>query len=302
MGTGGVGGYFGARLVQAGYDVTFVARGEHLKAIRNKGLKLKSIQGDYHVLDAQVTDNPKGYFDVVLVAVKVWHLESIGDLVASLTGETSIILPLENGIDSYQILSNYLTNSTLLAGLCRIFSQIESPGIIHHSGYEPSITFGEWGNGFSVAINTLSEIFSKAKIEFKVAENIQLEIWKKFIFIASSSAVGAVTRTPFGIFRSVNASRQLLVAILHEMVEVGECSGVALTNEHVLNTMAFIDKMPADATASMQRDIMEGRPSELDAQIGAVVRLAKELDIATPNCTAIYAALLPQEHGVRGLL
>lgn len=299
VGTGGVGGYFGARMVEAGYDVTFVARGKHLKALKSKGLVLKSINGDYHAVKCNATDKPRGYFDVVLVAVKTWQIESVGDLIASITGETSIILPLENGIESYQILSSYLTNSTLLAGLCRIFSKIESPGVINHSGYDPAITFGEWNNTFSNALNTLSEIFEKASIKYKVAEDIQVEIWQKFIFITTSSAIGAATRSTFGQFRTIERTRRLVKSMLHEMVEVGECSGVNLSDKHVESTMLFIDKMPEDATTSMQRDVMEGKPSELHNLIGAVVKLGEELQIATPNCSAIYASLLPLEQEAR---
>ncbi len=300
VGTGGVGGYFGARLHQAGYDVTFMARGEHLKAMKDTGLILKSINGDYHAHKVSVTDKPKGYFDVVLVAVKTWQMEGVGELIASITGETSIILPLENGIESYEILSSYLTNSTLLAGLCRIFSWIEAPGIINHSAYDPAITFGEWDNSFSNALHTISEIFQKADIKYKVAEDIQLEIWKKFIFISTASAIGAVTRATFGQFRTIERTRRLIKAMLQEMVEVGECAGVALSHEHVESTLLFIDNMPEDATTSMQRDIMAGRPSELHNLIGAVVKLGEQLQVSTPSCAAVYASLIPMENTVRG--
>lgn len=299
IGTGGVGGYFGARLANSGYDVTFVARGEHLKAIRNQGLLVKSINGDVKIFPAKVTDEPKGEFDLVLVAVKVWHIRELGDMLKRIVGESTVVLPLENGIEAVDLLQQFVSPSQVLGGLCRIFSSIEAPGIINHSAYDPSITFGELDNSLSDRAKEIGGIFKNSNIRFTIAEDIEKEIWIKFIFIASTSTIGALTRSSYGVYRSLSETRQLLSDVINEMVEVGIAKGVNITKKLVGKTLDFIDKMPADATTSLQRDMMEGKPSELDAQLGALIRLARKYHVTVTRCAFVYAALLPQENQAR---
>ena len=301
LGTGGVGGYFGGRLAQAGFPVTFAARGKHLEAIKENGLVVKSINGDIALFPVNAEEEPRGEFDCVLVATKVWQIESLRQTIQALASEGAIILPLENGIEAVEILSTMVSPRQILGGLCRIFSWIEAPGVIKHAAYDPSITFGELTNEQSERVLALSNAFTQSGIRNTIAGDIDSEIWKKFLFIASTSTVGAVTGVTFGVFNKVPESRQLLVNVVTEMVKTGMAHGVKIDERTIESTLEFTDKMPADSTTSMQRDILTGKPSELDAQLGAVLRLAARHGIAVPVCTALYASLLPRELIARGL-
>ena len=300
VGAGGVGGYFGGRMAEAGHDVTFVARGKHLEAIKAEGLKVNSIDGDFLIIPAKAEENPKAIFDLVIVTIKVWQISALGNLLKDIVGDNTVVLPLENGIESVELLQQFVKPNQILGGLCRIFSWIESPGIITHGSYKPSITFGELDNSVSDRVKAIAALFDSCKFDYVIAEDIEKEVWIKFLFIASSSVVGALTRAPYGIYRTIPETRKLLLDILDEMVEVGIAKGVNVSKKMVQQTMDFIDKMPADATTSMQRDIMEGKPSELDAQLGAVLRLADVLMLRIDKCKTAYAALLPQEKLARG--
>lgn len=300
IGTGGVGGYYGARMAEAGYDVTFVARGEHLHKIQTEGLKVKSINGDMHIHPAKASDSPDETFDLVILAVKVWQMYALEPVIKKITGEDTVLLPIENGIDAPSILKKWVDPGQVLGGLCRIFSWKEAPGLIRHDAYDPSITFGELDNRVTYRVKEIGSIFEKSKIKHTVAEDIDFEMWRKFIFITSTSAMGALTRLPFGVFMNVTETRQLLTDIISEMVDVGIASGVNITKKLVDETMAFADRMPEDATTSLQRDLMEGKPSELDAQMGAVVRIANELKVKADHCKFVYTVLLPQEKVARG--
>ncbi|MFB6317177.1 ketopantoate reductase family protein [Saccharicrinis sp. FJH54] len=300
IGTGGVGGYFGGRLAEAGYDVTFIARGEHLQAIQNDGLEVKSVNGDFKIHPAKATDDPDTTFDLIIIAVKVWQIYALEPMIKKITTTDSILLPIENGIDAPSILQQWMSPSQVLGGLCRIFSWIDSPGVIRHDAYDPSITFGELDNRVTYRVKEIAAIFEKSKIKFHIAEDIDLEMWRKFLFITSTSALGALTRVPFGVFMKLPETRQLLKDILSEMIDVGLAKGVKVTKSMVEETMAFADKMPSDATTSLQRDIMEGKPSELEAQMGTVVRLADKLHVKVDHCRLVLNALLPQEKVARG--
>jgi 2-dehydropantoate 2-reductase len=301
LGTGGVGGYFGGRLANAGNDVTFVARGRHLDAMKEKGLEIKSINGDILLSPVKAVAEPQGDFDCVIVATKVWQIESLRSTIQLLASNGAYILPLENGIEAVEILASMVSREQILGGLCRIFSWIESPGIIKHAAYDPSITFGELSNEKTERVTLLSNVFTQSGIRNTIAGDIEQEIWKKFLFIASTSTVGAVTGVPFGLFCKVAESRELLFRVMSEMVRAGMAHGVNIDERIVASTMEFTDKMPADSTTSMQRDILEGKPSELDAQLGAIIRLAQKYAIEVPVCKALYAALLPREMVARGI-
>ncbi|MFC0876748.1 ketopantoate reductase family protein [Saccharicrinis sp. FJH2] len=300
IGTGGVGGYFGGRMAQAGYDVTFVARGEHLKVIQEKGLDVKSVNGDFLIHPAKATNEPDITFDLVILAVKVWQIEALEPMIKKITTEDSILLPIENGIDAPAILQKWVSPGQVLGGLCRIFSWIDSPGVIRHDAYDPSITFGELDNRVTYRVKEIATIFEKSNIKYHIAEDIELEMWRKFLFITSTSAIGALTRVPFGVFMKLPETRQLLTDIVSEMIDVGLAKGVNVTKGMISEVLTFSDKMPADATTSLQRDIMDGKPSELEGQIGTVVRLANELKVKTDHCRLVYTALLAQEKVARG--
>jgi 2-dehydropantoate 2-reductase len=183
----------------------------------------------------------------------------------------------------------------IVGGLCKIISFIAEPGKIKHAGAEPVVMFGELDRTKSERTEKLLQAFTKAGVTAKIPQDIHAAIWEKFLFIASMSGVGAVTRATLGIARSVPESRQLLVDAMREIYNVAKAKGIELPESVIEKTMGFVDQLPAEGTASMQRDIMEGKPSELESQNGAVVRFGKELGIPTPVHAFIYSVLLPAE-------
>jgi 2-dehydropantoate 2-reductase len=303
FGTGGVGGYFGGRLAQAGLDVTFIARGAHLAAITGSGLRVDSIGGDFLVHPAQATDSPQsiGCADLVIVATKAWQLESAIEQMKLLVGEGTMILPLLNGIEHMDLLQAAFGPEYLLGGLCRISVFVAAPGKISHVGVQPYIAFGELDNKPSARMDSLREMFSPLDgIVVETPADITVAMWEKFVFISGTSGVGSVTRQTIGEYRANPETRAMLVSAMSETAAVGRARGVNLAENIVDEIMKRIDVTPPNVIASMQKDIMEGRPSELEAQTGAVIRMGRALGIPTPTHQRIYAALLPLEQKVRG--
>ncbi|MDI6770168.1 MAG: 2-dehydropantoate 2-reductase [Anaerolineales bacterium] len=303
FGTGGVGGYFGGRLAQAGEDVIFIARGEHLKAIRQNGLRVDSIAGDFVTHPAQATDTPAevGAVDAVLVTVKAWQVSEAAESMKPMVGPKTMVIPLENGVDASDQLAAVLGAENVLGGLCHLSALIADPGHIKHVAIPPRIAFGELDGRTSERVERLRQVFERCQgVTAAVPTDIRVALWEKFLFIAAISGVGAVTRQPAGVIRSVAETREKLLRAMEEVAAVAEARGIALSPGIVQKTMAFIDNMPSATMASMQRDIIEGRPSELDAQNGAVVRLGREAGIPTPTHEFIYASLLPGELKARG--
>ncbi|HEY61116.1 MAG TPA: 2-dehydropantoate 2-reductase [Anaerolineae bacterium] len=302
FGAGAVGGYFGGRLAAAGEDVVFIARGKHLEALRKNGLTIKSINGNFRLNKVNATDNPKrvGEVDVVLVGVKAWQVPEAAEKMTPLVGEDTCVVPLQNGIDAPKQLASILGKERVLGGLCRIVSQVVSPGHIHHTAIEPFISFGELDNHYSERAEILLQAFLRAGVNAEVPADIYASMWQKFIFIAAISGVGAVTRSPVGVIRSLPETRELLETALHEGMAVAQGRGSSLLEDYFSKIMAFIDGMSPEATASMQRDIVDGLPSELASQNGAMVRIGLEIGIKTPVHTFIYHSLLPQELKARG--
>jgi 2-dehydropantoate 2-reductase len=305
FGTGGVGGYFGGRLAKAGQDVTFIARGKHLSAIIDSGLRVDSIGGDFVIKPVKVTDLPQsvGKVDCVIVATKAWQLTESIEQLKTLVGEKTAILPLLNGMEHMDLLLDTFGSERVLGGFCGISSFIAGPGHITHVGSKPTIAFGELDHQMSERIQKLEEIFSTLDgINVIAAENIHIAMWDKFIFICSVSGVGAVTRQPFGVFRKIPESRAMLNASVEEVVRLGRAKGMNLPSDMVDAMMQRIDGFPEGMFASMQKDIMEGKPSELESQTGAVIRMGRDLGIPTPTHEFIYASLLPMELQARSKL
>lgn len=303
FGTGGVGGYFGGRLAQAGQDVTFIARGRHLAQITGSGLRVDSIGGDFMVRPANATDSPQsvGEVDCVIVATKAWQLNESIEQLKFLVGEQTMILPLLNGIEHMDMLVNSFGTDRVLGGLCRISSFVAGPGHITHVGVKPYIAFGELNNEKSERVEALFDVFAAIEgIVVEVPSDIHVAMWEKFVFICSTSGVGAVTRQTMDVFRAVPESRALLESAVREVEAVGRGKGVALPSDLAGALLKRIDGLPNGMVASMQKDILEGRPSELNAQTGAVIRMGRTLGIPTPTHEFIYASLLPMELMARG--
>jgi 2-dehydropantoate 2-reductase len=304
FGTGGVGGYFGGRLAQGGQDVIFIARGEHLHAIQTSGLRVESIKGDFVVSPAQASDNPGqvGTVDAVLVGVKAWQIPDAAQAMHPLVGEQTIVVPLENGVEAPEQLATVLGAEHVLGGLCQLSAFIAGPGHIRHVGIEPYVAFGEMDGHPSERAGRLLQAFEQAGVKAAIPADIQVALWDKFIFIAAVSGVGAVTRSPMGVYRSLPETRRMLVEAMQEIFAVAKARGVNMPDDTIEKRLAFIDNSPAGVVASMHRDILEGRPSELSSQNGAVVRMGQMLGVPTPVHAFIYASLLPQELRARGEL
>jgi len=302
FGAGGVGGYFGGRLAQSGKDVVFIARGEHRAAIAEHGLRVESIDGDFAIRPAAVFEDPgeAGFVDVVLVATKAWQVADAAEQMRPLLGPNTFVIPLENGVDSLDRLVSALGRERVLGGVCRISSFIAAPGLIRHVGTAASVAFGELDHQPSTRAQALLAAFAGVpQIRAEIPADIQVTMWEKFVFICAVSGVGALTRRSMGAVRSVPETRELLRAALEESTAVGRARGVPLGDDLPIRVMEMIDRTGPATVPSMQRDVMDGRPSELESQNGAVVRMGFELGVPTPTHVFLYAALLPQEIAAR---
>lgn len=304
FGTGAVGGYFGGRLAEAGEDVRFVARGRHLAAIREHGLRVTSLAGDFTVHPARVSDDPAelGPVDVVLLGVKAWQVPEAATALRPLVGERTFVLPLQNGVEAPDQIGAVVGADRVLGGFCHVLAHIEAPGRIRHTGVTPSVAFGELDGSRSDRVEALRGAFARARgLTVEVPPDVRIAMWTKFLFITALGGVGALARSPVGVIRTEPESRELLHRALEEIRAVALRNGIALPARVVEETLAFIDTLPADGTASMQRDLMEGRPSELESQVGAVVRQGERLGVAVPVHRMIYQRLLPLERRARAV-
>ena len=301
FGTGGVGGYFGGRLAEAGEDVIFIARGDHLRAIKEKGLKVDSRNGDFVIYPAAATDTVSdvGVVDLVLVGVKAWQVPEAARAMKPLVGANTTVLPLQNGVDAASQLVDTLGPESVIGGLCRIVSFVVEPGHIRHAGAMPSVIIGELDNRQSQRIATIEELFKRAGVEITIAKDIQVALWTKFLFIASFSGMGAIANAPAGILRTDPQWRKQMLQSMQEIYALAHARGINLPPDSVDKVMAFVDALQDDATSSMQRDIAAGKPSELEAQNGAVVRMAHEAGIEVPTHALIYNTLRPLEDKAR---
>jgi len=304
IGIGALGGYFGGRLAKVGNDVIFIARGSTLEALRKNGLRVESPLGDFALPKVQATGDPAtvGHVDAVFVTTKAWQVSEAAQQIRSLVGPETVVVPFQNGVEAYDQLAAVLGPEHVLGGMCHVIAMVVAPGVIRHGGLTALITIGEWNNAQTPRLKRLVECLRAAGLETRVPEDIQVALWEKFEFIASFGGVGAVTRAPAGVMRSVPGTRLLLERAMREIVGLARAGGVPVPDESVANTMKFIDSLPPDGTASMQRDLIAGRPSELEAQSGAVVRLGRARNFPTPVHEFIYNAMLPGELRARGEL
>jgi 2-dehydropantoate 2-reductase len=304
VGTGGVGAYFGGRLAQAGESVAFVARGAHLAAMRASGLRVDSVAGDFVLSPVEAAEDPAriGPVDVVLVGVKAWQVSETARTLGPLLGPHTFVVPLQNGVEAADQLADVLGRERVIGGLCKIVSAIVAPGQVRHSGVAPRVEFGERDGRRSQRVEALRQAFERAQgLSVVVPDDVEAATWEKFLFIAPFSGVGAVTRQPAGAMRSVPETRELIERAMFEVAALARAKGVNLPEEAVARNMRYVDDLPAEATASMQRDIMDGRPSELEQQNGAIARLGRAAGVPVPVNAFLYACLLPAERRARGL-
>ncbi len=302
FGTGGLGGFMGARLARAGYQVGFIARGANLAALRATGLRVQSVDGDFALPEVKASNDPAalGEADCVLVTVKTWQVEEVAQRMAPLIGPRTLVLPLLNGVEASDQLAAVLGEQRVLVGFAKIISFLAEPGLIRHVGVQPYIALGERDGGQSERTHGLRLAIAAAGITAETPQDIHAELWKKFLFVVGWGGVGAITRAPIGVLRAHPPTRELMSQAMTEIAALARARGVLLAPGTVEQTLAFIDTLPESGTASMQRDIAEGRPSELEAWNGAVVRLAAAAGIPCPVNDLIYRSLQPQELRARG--
>lgn len=289
IGAGGVGGYFGGVLSRAGNDVVFVARGEQYKALKDRGLIVKSIKGDFELKKISVVDDisKTGKADIVILALKAWQIKPLIPAINSILNPEAIVIPLQNGISTASELLEQIPPRHIVGGMCRIISMIESPGVILHSGVDPVIIFGELSGGDSPRLQKLKDLFVKSGIDARVSDYIEGELWKKFISICVSGLL-AVTGKTYGALREDPQSRKMMIDLLTEVYTLSQAAGIKIPGDYVEKAVAFIDTYDYNATSSLTRDIWDGKPSEIEYQNGAVVRLAAELGVPVPVNKFVY--------------
>lgn len=296
-GIGGVGGYFGGKLTQTKNEVVFIARGEHLNTIQKEGLKVKSIKGDFIVKPELATNDISkvGKADLILVCTKSWQVEDAAKTINPLLHDETMVLPLQNGANNAEKLLKVLDKKHVLAGLCRIYSKVDAHGVVNHFAHEPEIIFGELDNEISDRIKEVDKVFKEANFLSTVPEDIHVEVWTKFMFIATVSGIGGLTRVTIKEMADDNYLNNVMRQTATEIYNVAKAKKINLSEKIVDGIMNFIENQPAGTTASTQRDIMEGRPSELENFNGYIVREGKNLGVEVPTNEFIYHCLLPQE-------
>ncbi|MEA5153304.1 2-dehydropantoate 2-reductase [Raineyella sp.] len=298
IGAGGLGGFFGGLLAAGGHEVHFVVRGRTLSALLSTGL---SITGGFsaRVDRVQATDDARtiGHVDVVLVAVKAGQLPDIAHQLPPLVGPQTLVITMQNGVDAPDLVAATVGREHVAPGVVRIFTQLDEPGRISHHGGPGSITFAGWDNVETPLVEATRAAFQAVGIEAPEPADIWVDLWAKAMFIIPTGALGALSGQPLGVLRT--ALRDELAACIAEVEALGRARGVALPPDAVARTLAFIDQQPTDATASLQRDLLADRPSELDGQVGAVVRIGRQLRVPTPRHALMYAVLSLREQAAR---
>ena len=299
MGSGGVGGYFGARLVQAGCDVAFIARGAHLAAMREHGLKVESPLGDIHLPKVRVTDDPGTLepVDLVLFSVKLWDTEAAAGSIAPLIGPDTGIVSFQNGVQKDDMLRRMFGDKAVMGGVSYIATKIGRPGVIKHTGAMQKLVFGEYDGRRSVRAKALLDACKRGGINAELRGDIRSENWEKFVFLVGLSATTTTMRVPIGPIRANAQTRAFLFDIMQEVVAVGRSHGVALAADYAEQRLAFCDGLPADMASSMYHDLEGGKPLELAWLSGGVVELGEAAGVPTPANRAVRDILALHAQG-----
>lgn len=295
MGSGGIGAYYGGLLARAGNEVTFIARGAHLEAIRKNGLQIKSGYGDFLVKPAQATDNPLeiGPVELALVCVKTPATEQAAQAIRPLIAPQTAVMSLQNGIDAAERIGAVIGMEHMLGAATWISAAIEAPGVVRHFSQFRRIVFGELDGQTTCRAQAVLERLQGSGATAELSSDISKVLWTKFVFISAASAVGSLTRLEMGDYRAVPETRSLLITIMREVEALARAQNVALDDDVVEKSLAFIDASAPSIKASMQRDIETGHVSELEAIIGVIGRKGRELGLPTPVSDIVYATLLP---------
>lgn len=302
IGAGGIGGIYGAALAQAGADVTFVARGAHLAAMREDGLRIEGDRGETHIRPAQATDDVTGIgpVDFALFCVKLWDVESAGAQLRPLIGPQTAVIPVQNGIDAADRLVAILGRDAVMGGSAFVTGSIVMPGVIHQTGTYQQMTFGELDGGISARGERLRDLCAAAGFDGVLSPDIRVPIWDKFLLLVPLSGLNALTRLPLGKWRGDPDLVALYEASLRETVAVGLAEGVHLLPNSIDKSRAAMRSMPDHHMTSMGNDLTRGNRLELPWFAGKVVELGRRHAIPTPANGFIYAALKPYANGAPG--
>ncbi|MEM7307036.1 MAG: 2-dehydropantoate 2-reductase [Planctomycetota bacterium] len=300
LGAGGAGGYFGALLARAGQRVSFLARGEHLRAIREQGLRIRSVHGDFE-LEAEATDDPAevGQVDFVLLTVKAYQIEAALERMGPLVGPDTMILTLQNGVEAPWQVAEAFGAGAVLGGAAWIISSIAEPGVIRQESQFRRIVFGELDGTVSERANALQDTLASAQITAEVSPKIVELLWTKMLFFASFAGIGSLARASAEPIWSCPPARSLLEQAMAEVERVARAKGIELAPDAVGDGMRFAEQLAPDTTSSLYRDVVAGRPLECDALSGAVVRAGREVGIATPIHESIWSCLMVVDQRAR---
>jgi 2-dehydropantoate 2-reductase len=296
FGAGGVGGYLGGLLAHIGHDVSFIARGEHLEAIRTHGLQVKSIHGDFRIQPALVTEDPNqvGRVDYLVVAVKHFQLIEAASTMKPLLGSTTTIVPLQNGVDAHDVLISSLGQGGVVGGLTRMVSMIEAPGIIHQPSMIREVFVGELDKTKSERCQRIVDAWVDCGLQAVQPEDIYVPMWTKYLFIAAYGGVSSLVQVPSGELLECPESRGLLIRAMEEIEALARAKGIHLAPDVVSAAVSTLEKFEPTTTSSIQRDVASGRLFELEAFSGTVVRMGQEEGIPTPVHDMLYALLKPR--------
>jgi 2-dehydropantoate 2-reductase len=301
MGTGGVGGYFGARLAAGGHDVGFVARGRQLAALRAGGLRVLSPLGELHLPEVRATADPAelGEVDVVLFGVKLWDTEAAAEQVRPLVRGDTAVVSFQNGVVKDDVLRRVLGPAHVLGGVCYIAATIAEPGVIRHSGTMQKLVFGEYDGTVSQRVAALRDACLDGGIDVEVGADIERAVWEKFVFLVGLSATTSLVRSPIGPIREHPQARAFLRDVMDEVVRVARAQGVALPEDYADDRMAFVDTLPALMTSSMHNDLISGNRLEVGWLSGDVVDRGRQVGEATPANRAVADLLAVHAAGTR---
>jgi len=299
MGSGGVGGLIGARLAQAGCDVSFVARGAHLKAMREHGLTLESTLGNVHLPKVRATDDPGtlGPVEIVILAVKLWDTEAAARSILPLIGPDTGVLSLQNGVKKDDILRPIVGAKALMGGVAYMATTISRPGVIEHTGTMQRVVFGEYDGRRSKRAETLLEALRKTGIDTTLSDDIRRSIWEKFVFLTGMAAVTATVRLPMGPILGHPLTRRFYLDAMREVEAVGRGHGVRLPEKFAEERLAFTDTLPGTMTASMHHDLERGNPLEVEWLSGSVVELGAAVGVPTPIHRVVRDILILHAEG-----
>ncbi|MFZ5539915.1 MAG: ketopantoate reductase family protein [Pseudomonadota bacterium] len=299
MGAGGVGGYFGALYARAGHEVTFVARGAHLAALRTAGLTIESGVTPLHLPSVSATDDPTaaGAVDVVMFCTKLWDVEAAGRQVAPVVARRGIVIPFQNGVESHAILQRLIGVDRVAGGVAQIAATIKAPGVIAHTGTMARLQVGAFTPALAEPVRAFAAAGQAAGVNIEAVEDIEKALWQKFAMLAALSGTTCLARQPVSVVRSDPDLRAAFAAAVREAGTVAHAKGIVLGADFVERQLGFLDGLPAEMRSSMLNDLVAGNRLEAPWLSGAVARMAQELNLAAPVSSTIYAAMKPYVNG-----